>query len=534
MFGLKRQSIKAKLLVPALTALLMFVTALSLFWSGRYSKSHADAFKGQSDLMIELSVQPLASAVWAFDAALAKTTLAALEAADGLIFASVVADGSAFAIHMPSDPEAIELTEEMQGWVDQLLSGEETTATYGMVMLRRAPVTSGEDVLGELIIGVDETAIKAAVSQARLVALVLGLAAFLIFSVILVLVSQIVTKPLAGIVTRMTELLDGNTEFDVPEAARRDEFGLVGRVIAESRDALRETQRRAEEEALQKAEKEMVFATLSELFEALAAGDFSRRLDMEFPVEYTALKRDLNRTVDNLSELIGSVVSATGNVQDRAQEISSSSSYLAERTERQAATLVETTSAIDELTSTLQTSAESAAEVEDFVKVARTDAIDTGDAVKKAVSAMNEIESSSEAITRIVTVIDDIAFQTNLLALNAGVEAARAGETGRGFAVVALEVRGLAQRSAEAAREIRELIETSSNHVSDGVELVVGAGEALSGMVERVGKISEQVAAVVSAMKSQAIGLSDVNSGMSELDDVTKENTNMVDRSALA
>ncbi|MBC7477338.1 MAG: hypothetical protein H7317_04495, partial [Pseudorhodobacter sp.] len=228
------------------------------------------------------------------------------------------------------------------------------------------------------------------------------------------------------------------------------------------------------------------------------------------------------------------VVETAESIQSRSREISQSSEDLSRRTENQAATLEETAASLDELTASIRTAAESAREVEGIVRSARHEAEESGLVVQGAVKAMTEIEHSSDQISQIIGVIDDIAFQTNLLALNAGVEAARAGEAGKGFAVVASEVRALAQRSSAAAREIKTLISASTQHVGRGVEQVGRAGTALENIVARVSHISTLVSNIASAAAEQSTGLAEINLGVTQLDQVTQQNAAMVEQSTAA
>jgi methyl-accepting chemotaxis protein len=221
-------------------------------------------------------------------------------------------------------------------------------------------------------------------------------------------------------------------------------------------------------------------------------------------------------------------------IQGEASEISSAADDLSARTERQAATLEQTASALDELTSSVKSAAEGAAHANSLVDTARENAEASGDVVREAVDAMGEIEASSQQISKITGVIDEIAFQTNLLALNAGVEAARAGEAGRGFAVVASEVRALAQRSSDAAKEIAGLISSSSTHVKRGVGLVGQAGDALGGIEKSVADIHNFVAEIAVSARQQSSGLAEINIAVTKLDQVTQQNAAMFEQTTAA
>jgi methyl-accepting chemotaxis protein len=266
----------------------------------------------------------------------------------------------------------------------------------------------------------------------------------------------------------------------------------------------------------------------------LSTGNLTQPIEEPFAEDYETLRLDFNNTLDTLTQTIAQVVEASESIRARSAEISHASEDLSARTENQAATLEETAAALDELTASVKSAAEGAREVEKVVNQARTEATESGTVVQGAVDAMNEIERSSEQISQIIGVIDDIAFQTNLLALNAGVEAARAGDAGRGFAVVASEVRALAQRSSAAAKEIKLLISASTQHVDRGVDQVGRAGSALARIVDRVTEISSLVSDIASGAREQSVGLAEVNIGVTQLDQVTQHNAAMVEESTAA
>jgi methyl-accepting chemotaxis protein len=217
-----------------------------------------------------------------------------------------------------------------------------------------------------------------------------------------------------------------------------------------------------------------------------------------------------------------------------SDEIANASDDLSRRTEQQAASLEETAAALDEITATVKKTADGASQVSKVVTEARSEAQRSGQVVSDAVAAMGQIEASSLQITQIIGVIDEIAFQTNLLALNAGVEAARAGEAGRGFAVVASEVRSLAQRSAEAAKEIKGLISASSTQVGQGVTLVGDAGRALASIVGKVGEIDALISEISASASEQATGLTQVNSAVNQMDQVVQQNAALVEQATAA
>ena len=218
-----------------------------------------------------------------------------------------------------------------------------------------------------------------------------------------------------------------------------------------------------------------------------------------------------------------------GGVRNGSDKIAEAAVHLSRRTEQQAASLEETAAAMEEITTTVGQTASGAKKAADVVARARDDARRSGEVVGEAVAAMTAIEGSSQQVGQIIGVIDEIAFQTNLLALNAGVEAARAGEAGRGFAVVAQEVRALAQRSADAAKEIKTLISTSTQQVGAGVSLVAQTGEALREIVGQVAAIDALVSEIAASAQEQATGLHQVNTAVNQMDQVVQQNAAMVE-----
>lgn len=291
----------------------------------------------------------------------------------------------------------------------------------------------------------------------------------------------------------------------------------------------------AEAKAIQsQKDAEHVVAIVGEHLGEMAKGSLDCTIEKSFPEDYDQLRVNFNVTVDALRETIEQVMETTNSINHGATEISRASDDLSSRTEGQAATLEQTAAALEELTVSVSSAAEGARSVENAMGEARQEAENSGEIVKNAVSAMTAIATSSAKISQIIGLIDDIAFQTNLLALNAGVEAARAGEAGRGFAVVASEVRGLAQRSSDAATEIKSLITESSQQVDHGVNLVGKAGESIDSIVQRVNHISDLVSDIAEGAAEQSTGLGEINTGVAQLDQVTQQNAAMVEQATAA
>jgi len=279
--------------------------------------------------------------------------------------------------------------------------------------------------------------------------------------------------------------------------------------------------------------REGALARMSDALSQLAQGNLTVRLS-GLPQEYARAERDFNGAMDALSSTMTTVVGGVASMSTAMEEIRSGTQDLASRTERQAAAIEETASAMQQVTGSVRENAEQLQVASVAVNRTRTDAETGGDVIGRAVTAMGAIESSSSQITQIVSLIDGIAFQTNLLALNAGVEAARAGESGKGFSVVASEVRALAQRSAEAANEIKQIIEVSAGHVSDGVRLVGEAGGALDRIVGGVIDVSKILTETSATATHQTASLAQVNGSISDIDKMTQANAALVEETSAA
>ncbi|WP_337181211.1 methyl-accepting chemotaxis protein [Shinella sp.] len=365
-------------------------------------------------------------------------------------------------------------------------------------------------------------------------------------------VRLLVQKPLASLVSDVATLSEGVYTRPISGQDRSDETGSVAKALEGFRHQLADTRRleaeadsqrqlteaersrseaeRAESGALQRD----IVARLADGLDQLSAGNLTFRLSGDFPGEYGKLKADFNSAIASLEETIQTVNASVGNIGGGTSEISKGAADLSHRTEQQAASLEETAAALDELTSQVNSSAENARVAAKSVDTASNDASKSGEVVQKAIDAMRGIETSSREISNIIGVIDDIAFQTNLLALNAGVEAARAGEAGKGFAVVAQEVRELAQRSANAAKEIKTLINTSEVQVREGVDLVGKAGGALENIAEQVIQINGLIRQISSSASEQAVGLKEINAAVNQMDQVTQQNAAMVEETTAA
>lgn len=281
-------------------------------------------------------------------------------------------------------------------------------------------------------------------------------------------------------------------------------------------------------------ERRRALSEVASALQALSEGDLRQRVVVRNAEDIGVIAKAYNRSMEQLEKAVNTVKNVSFAVTQTASEISQSSTDLSHRTESQAATLEQTAAALEQLTSTVRAAAAGAHKVEEIVGNTQSVAVQSERVVSEAIRAMSAIESSSERIAKIITVIDDIAFQTNLLALNAGVEAARAGEAGRGFAVVAAEVRALAQRSATAAGEIKDLISESKENVGSGVDLVGRSGEELKRIVEAVATISGHISEIATGASEQSTTLVEISAGVSQLDQVTQQNAAMVEQTTAA
>jgi methyl-accepting chemotaxis protein len=345
-----------------------------------------------------------------------------------------------------------------------------------------------------------------------------------------VAVRSIIGRPMTALSGAVDRLAKGET-LDVPHTDREDEIGT----LAKAADVFRRAaQDRAAADARAADEQRLITSAIGEGLDALTRGDLTVEIKADFPGDYVVLKANFNAAVARLREMIGSVAEAAETIRTGSQEIARASEDLSRRTEQNAASLEETAAAMTEITATVQNSASGAAEANKLVQATQADAQESSKVVGSAVGAMGEIEKSSQEITKIIAVIEKIAFQTNLLALNASVEAAHAGEAGRAFAVVANEVRALAQRSADAAQEIGQLISTSTAQVDTGVKLVGEAGSALDRIIGSVDEISGLVSQIAMAADQQSSALAQVNTAIVEMDKVTQQNAAMVEETSAA
>jgi methyl-accepting chemotaxis protein len=412
-----------------------------------------------------------------------------------------------------------------------------------------AQASVADIALGALAEMKARTAAEAASATTAII--VYGIAATLALALAVAVIITIVFRianPITSLTRIMRRLSDGDLAVAVDGIGRNDEIGDISRAVEVFREAalrnraLESEAERArqhaegqrieiQERAEADAELRLTRATsgLAGALRRLADGDMLCEIDETFSEQFEDLRHDFNLSVRQLRSAMEGVSRSARNVNGGSEEISSASDQLAKRTEQQAASLEETAAALEEVTTNVRQTAERAGEAREMVRHASEKADKSGEIVSSAVDAMGRIETASKHISQIIGVIDEIAFQTNLLALNAGVEAARAGEAGKGFAVVAQEVRELAQRSANAAKEIKALIGNSETAVSQGVVLVNQTGGGLREIADLVRSINAHMESIAVAAREQSSGLSEINTSVNHMDQMTQQNAAMVE-----
>ncbi|QJU57450.1 methyl-accepting chemotaxis protein [Sphingomonas sp. AP4-R1] len=364
--------------------------------------------------------------------------------------------------------------------------------------------------------------------------LILIVAGFIASGVLSLTLCKMIADPYVATVIEMETLAGGNLDVEMTRRNYKDCVGRLSRAMAVFRDSTAQGIALAKKEETHAQQQAVIVNALASGLKALAAGDLQHRINASFPSEYEQLRADFNAAMDNLADIMVQVSSSADSIKTGSAEISSASDDLSRRTEHQAASLAESAASMDQVTAMVRETAAGAGAVRSSVAEAHGDATKGGKVVQDAIVAMDGIERSSQEIAQIISVIDGIAFQTNLLALNAGVEAARAGDAGKGFAVVANEVRALAQRSADAAKDIKALITASSKQVESGVQLVGETGRMLANIVAKVGEISGAISVISASTETQAANLQQVNGAVGDMDKMTQQNAAMVEESTAA
>ncbi len=398
-------------------------------------------------------------------------------------------------------------------------------------------------VIGIFYVGIPQAEFMQSVTDTRNVLMAVGVVGTGLVALICLLMTRRLLSPLEGLGTFMRRLAGGALKEQTPWADRKDDIGHMAQAVELFRIAGLDRERMAEEaerarvnaeKAREAADDQTLIKALADGLAGLARGDLTYRISTQVAPKAERLKQDFNAAAATLGEALGAVAGAVDEMRHGAGEITTAADDLSRRTEQQAAALEETAAALDQITATVRSTADSAVKVAGASTEAMDRAKAGGEVAHDANVAMTAIAASSQEISQILGVMDEIAFQTNLLALNAGVEAARAGETGRGFAVVAQEVRALAQRSAEAARQIKGLIAESGRQVEAGVKLVDQTGSALTAIVVEVEQVRGLAAEIAASAREQSSGLQEVNTAINQMDRVTQQNAAMVEESTAA
>jgi methyl-accepting chemotaxis protein len=472
-------------------------------------------------------------------------------------------DAVAKAADPASQPQFKALAGELSGYQDAvdlvtgMLDADATTAAQFTVPFEESYIQMNATLAKAVKSASDATVARAGKSVKE--AETIGAIATVLVALALVAVAGIaaalvmaIRKGVIRIAAATETLAGGDNRVNLDGLKRADELGAIVKSLVIFRDnqlrlaelhereqaqaADQESTRASQEAARAASAKEQaeVVDGLAQGLQRLTAGDLTCRLDKPFAPAYESLRADFNATVTQLAEIMRTISHRASGIETASSETSAAADDLSRRTENQAANLQETATTLNEITNAVSRTAEGSAQADKMVGETGVEARESGEVVRRAVTAMSEIEASSKQIFQITGVIDEIAFQTNLLALNAGVEAARAGDAGKGFAVVAQEVRALAQRSAEAAKEIKALIASSSNQINSGATLVGEAGQALERIVGRVGDVTRLITEISASVREQANGLKEVNIAVNRMDQITQQNAAMVEESTAA
>lgn len=406
------------------------------------------------------------------------------------------------------------------------------------------------DLFGQkhlLVIGQDKATVLSAADDLAKWATLATVAVLIIMGGVGLAVSSSLARPLGELAGLMTRLNDGDKAIEVTSVSRRDEIGRMARALESFRLSALEKDR-IEAESVQRADQvqterrqrdaekarsaqelEDAVSALAKGLQALSTGKLDLRIEQAFVPSLDHLRIDFNASVAALEETIRSIIASADTIRGGSADLRSASQDLSVRTERQAASLEEAAAALAEMTGSINDALKRCETAVSTAAGALSDAKQSSDVVNEAIVAMRRIEGSSAKIRQIIDVIDQISFQTNLLALNAGVEAARAGEAGKGFAVVAQEVRELAQRSSAAARDINQLINTSTADVEDGVALVLRTGESLHQIEANIAAVNTHIAAIAAASREQSVRIGEISGSVTDLDQMTQQNAAMVE-----
>ena len=427
---------------------------------------------------------------------------------------------------------------------DAVRSGARTDAVFdldrnAMIALILPIHDVNGNVIGAIEALMPQTALDHPLTHKTYIAVGIALALLVLAMAATLVAIPRAMRPVQELANTVDQIAQGTLDVKVPHTELPDMVGTIARnlqnLVADLAEAKtfrahqakeRERARREADEALRIQRR--VVEDITGGLDRLAKGDLSQTIESPvndpFPEAYDGLRLSYNQVIEALSGLVANLGEVAAGVHSGADEIDGASRDLATRAETQAATLEQSAAALNELTESVRSTSEMAGQAEEASRSSRNQAESGTEVVRQAIDAMRAIEKSSENVTRIISVIDDIAFQTNLLALNAGVEAARAGEAGKGFAVVASEVRALAQRASESAREIKTLITESSTQVKEGSQLVANTGNRLEDILAHSVELQGYVSSIAGAAREQAAGLGEINQGINQLDTVTQQN----------
>ena len=363
--------------------------------------------------------------------------------------------------------------------------------------------------------------------RTALITLVIGGIALIGIAILLsMMLTREIARPITVLTKVMADLAAGRHDIPITATDRNDELGDMARTVTVFRDA-------AEAKLAADRDREAARATIGDALHRLSEADLTVRIT-GVPGAFQSLSRDFNDATESLSRVLGEVRDSAQAIKDNSEEINRATRDLSLRTEQQAAAIEQSAASLDEVTKSIREGAGAALGASGSMTETRGEAERGGAVVREAIDAMHGIEKASKEIAEIISLIDGIAFQTNLLALNAGVEAARAGDAGRGFAVVAQEVRALAQRSANAATEVKKKVTSASEHIGTGVNLVAQTGQALTRIIDRVGMVSVAIEAIAQSSNHQAKSLGEINVAIGEMDMMTQENAAMVEETSAA
>ena len=422
------------------------------------------------------------------------------------------------------DPTGLAIQDELQAITTEIAAEQTGLGTAGLDTAEKTQLRTMLTAIALIVVGI-------------------GLAIALAFTI---------SRALNAFTNRMREVANGKFDIEIPERGLKTEIGRMSEALAVFREnglarieaeqnaetdrleRKREKREREAEKARDNAEIQKAVDTLAAALTQLAGGDLSARIDTVFPGSMERLRHDFNASLQRLSETMATIKENMASISCVSNELQAGADNLSKRTEQQAASLEEASAALHQITATVDNTTRNADEATTTARHARKSTETSARVVSDAVTAMGRIDQASREISNIIGVIDEIAFQTNLLALNAGVEAARAGDAGKGFAVVAQEVRELAQRSAKAAKEIKDLITNSASEVRNGVELVEATGQALGEINTHVTAVNTHIETIVEASREQAIGLKEISLSVQSLDRVTQQNAAMVEETTAA